>query len=511
MKENTNRALALNSLVLYVRLAIISVSGLLYTRFSLQALGISDYGLYSVIACIITFIGVVNTIMVTTSNRFIAMAIGHGDRQEACRQFNVNLVVHICIALLTIIVALPLGRWYIAHYVSYCGDMGVVRTVFNVSVVASAVSFVGVPYNGLLIAKERFFVFCATDVAMSLFKLFFTYLLIDHFGHKLIVYTLVMAFMTAFPTLVYFAYCRKAFAEITRFVFVRQWGKYVEVLRFSMAIGLGAVALIGKTQGGALIINMFFTTVMNAGLAVANSVNTILQTFANNAQKPVSPQIVKSYAMGDMERCEHLVCLASKATYLSMFFVSIPFMLVPELIFGLWLKEVPPYAVTFTRLLIVDGLIFCINAGVTDFVNATGKIRLYQIVVNSFVVASVVVGYLAIRCGMPPEYLFYVYIAFSFLVFLVRPFVLVHISDFNVKRLVLDSYVPVFATSLLFALVFFLKAWLPSIAYGVLAYAYFLVLVYVCALNRVERAWICNRLRRIMNSRAKENGNVGKQ
>ena len=54
MQENTNKSIAVNSLILYIRLAIISISGLLYTRFSLQALGISDYGLYSVIACIIT-------------------------------------------------------------------------------------------------------------------------------------------------------------------------------------------------------------------------------------------------------------------------------------------------------------------------------------------------------------------------------------------------------------------------------------------------------------------------
>lgn len=311
MQENTNKSIAVNSLILYIRLAIISISGLLYTRFSLQALGISDYGLYSVIACIITFISIINTIMVTTSNRFIAIAIGKNDEEEVCRQFNVNLVIHVIIALLTVAIALPAGHWYIMHHVSYDGDMQTVLRVFYVSIVAAAMSFVGVPYNGLLIARERFFVFCSTDVAMSLFKLFFTYLLIDHFEHKLIIYTYVMAFMTAFPTLVFFAYCRRQFAAITRFVFVREWRKYYDVLNFSIGIGIGAIATIGKAQGGALIINMFFSTTMNAGLAVANSVGSILQTFANNAQKPISPQIVKNYAAGNLDRCTSLVCLAS--------------------------------------------------------------------------------------------------------------------------------------------------------------------------------------------------------
>ena len=101
MQENTNKAIAINSLILYVRLVVISISGLLYTRFSLEALGVNDYGLYSVIACIITFISVLNTIMVTTSNRFIAIAIGLHDKQEICNQFNINLLIHIAIALLS--------------------------------------------------------------------------------------------------------------------------------------------------------------------------------------------------------------------------------------------------------------------------------------------------------------------------------------------------------------------------------------------------------------------------
>lgn len=102
MKENTNKAIVVNSLILYIRLAIISVCGLLYTRFSLQALGADDYGLFSVIACIITFASIINTIMIVTSNRYIAMAIGKGDINEACRTFNTNLVIHLFIALFTV-------------------------------------------------------------------------------------------------------------------------------------------------------------------------------------------------------------------------------------------------------------------------------------------------------------------------------------------------------------------------------------------------------------------------
>ena len=211
MKENTNKAIAINSLILYIRLAIISVCGLLYTRFSLQALGADDYGLFSVIACIITFASIINTVMIVTSNRYIAMAIGKGDINEACRTFNTNLVIHLFIALFTVLIALPIGHYYIANFVNYIGDISKAYIVFDISIIASAFSFIGVPYNGLLLAKEKFIVFCSTDVISSIVKLIFTYLLIDHFENKLVIYALITAFMTAFPTVVFWGYCRYYF------------------------------------------------------------------------------------------------------------------------------------------------------------------------------------------------------------------------------------------------------------------------------------------------------------
>lgn len=495
MQENTDKTIIINSLTLYARLAIVSVSGLLYTRFSLQALGMSDYGLYSVIASIIVFAGIANTIMVTTSNRFIAIAEGRGDREEARRQFNVNLAVHVMIAVATVTLALPLGHAYISGHVNYAGSMDVVMRVYDIAVLSSAVSFLGVPYNGLLIARERFFVFCGTDVLMSLFKLLFSWLLITHFDHKLLVYTYVMAFMTAFPTFVYMVYCRLKFPETVRLTLVGGSKRYLEVFNFSIGIGIGAVATIGKAQGGALIINMFFNTIVNAGLAVASSVSLLLQTFANNVQKPITPQIVKSYASGDMRRCMTLVCFASKATCLTMFFVSIPFLLIPETLLGLWLDQTPPDAVTFMRLIIIDTLIFTANAGVNDYVFATGRIKVYQLIISTLLVASVAVGWLALRGGMPAQTLFYVYIIFSLIVFAVRPFIIRHITGFDVLTLARRSYLPIFLVLTLF-LPYALWCRLSSdIAYVTLAYAYYLPLLYFLGLDSNERATLNGAVR----------------
>ena len=46
MQENTNKAIFLNSIILYAKLIITAIAGLLTTRFALQALGVDDFGLF---------------------------------------------------------------------------------------------------------------------------------------------------------------------------------------------------------------------------------------------------------------------------------------------------------------------------------------------------------------------------------------------------------------------------------------------------------------------------------
>ena len=123
IQENTNKAIAQNTMVLYLKLAVMAICGFLTTRFALQALGIVDYGLFSVLGSIISFMAILNTIMVSTTNRYIAVSLGKKDEKQANVQFNVCVVFHLVIALLTAIIAYPLGSWYIHTTLHYEGDI----------------------------------------------------------------------------------------------------------------------------------------------------------------------------------------------------------------------------------------------------------------------------------------------------------------------------------------------------------------------------------------------------
>lgn len=490
MKENTNKIIAFNAILLYIKLIISVVCGLFITRFTLIALGVTDFGLYSVIGSIITFVAIINTIMVSTSQRYIAVAIGKGDSEEICNQFNICRIIHVIIAIATLIIAMPLGDWYVCSYINYDGDILNARVVFAMCIVASVISFIGVPYHGLLTAKENFLVFCIPDIITHVLKLAFTYALMYTFTNKLLVYAGVMAFFTIVPTTVYAIYCGEKYSDITKYKFVRDKARYKEILGFSAWVGYGAVAWVGKNQGAALLVNLFFNTVMNTALGIANHLSSFIGQFAQSVAQPIAPQITKTFVSGDRNRCDSLLVFSTKITYLLMLVISSPFLVECEWILGLWLGQVPPYAVVFTILMVVDALIDSLNSGIKNIIFASGNIRLFQIIPSTLKFLSIIAAYFALKAGYPAYSLLYAYIIFSVFIFLANQWILKRTIGFNTWLLVKKSYLPSLLVTLLFLPVCFVKTGFHPILILSFSVIYLLIIIYATALSTNERLQI---------------------
>lgn len=96
---------------------------------------------------------------------------------------------------------------------------------------------------------------------------------------------------------------------------------------------------------------------MNTALGLAQSVNALVSTFSQSLTQPMTPQITKTYASGNMERCSKLLVMNTKIEYLAMLIISSPFFIASDWILSLWLGEDPPYASLFIVLLIIDNLV----------------------------------------------------------------------------------------------------------------------------------------------------------
>lgn len=496
MKENTNRAIVYNSIILYVRLAITTICSLLTTRFALKALGIVDYGLFSILGGIISFIAIINTIMAGTTRRFIAVAIGKNDIVDANEQFNVNLIIQISAAIIVLIIALPIGKWYIFNHINYDGSLNTAYYVFCISIIGSALSFAGVAYNGLLTAKENFLIFSLVDTISHILKLVVAILLVKNFENKLIIYAISMSFLTGGCAIIYAVYCCKKYNDITKFKFVKKWDKYKDVLNFAKWNSFGAVACVAKDQGAGIIVNVFFNTIMNAALGIANTINGFILLFSHNATNPIAPQLTKSYSAKNYVRATNLLIISNKVAYLIMYIISMPFLVETEFILKLWLGEVPPYAVLFIRLLIIERLIDSLNNGIAEIVFANGKISFYQISTNIIRLLSVVTGYFILSIGYPAYYLLCCYIVFSTLIVLFKQISLRKIKEIDSNHVLKKSLIPSIIITIFTLPIYFIDLGIHSLLSIVIKEIYLITIITIIGLSKKEKKYILDFIRK---------------
>lgn len=501
MQENTDKAMAINSAILYIRMAVTTLCSLFTTRFALQALGVDDFGLFSVVGGVISFAAVINTIMLSTTNRFIAVAIGKGDESEVNKIFNVCLVVHIAIAVITAIVAFPIGEWYINRYVNYNGPINNALMVYQLCLLGSIVSFVSVPFNGLLMAKEKFIVFSSVDIITHILKLGAAVLLLFFFEQKLMVYASTQAFLTAIPVLIYWLYCAKVYPSVVQWHFVRDTSLYKEMFQFSGWIGYGAIATIGKNQASQLFVNAFFNTAMNAALGVANTINGFITMFSHNITQPMAPQITKSYASGDLRRCNQLLVMSTKFAFLSMLLMASPFFSDIDWILTVWLGTVPEFASLFAKLLVLDALISTFNAGIANVVFAHGKIAFFQLTVHTSKLIAIIVSFLTLKTGAAVHYIFYVYIAFSVINVVFIQIALHKVGGFSFWKLARDSYLPSLMVSVLYFPILMVPMDIHPFLHMLIVLAYLSIIVFFFGFKKTERQYLFSALR---NSRIRK-------
>ena len=428
--------------------------------------------------------------MVSTSNRYIAIAIGKNDIQEANKIFNICLRIHSKIALFTAIIAYPIGIWYILNILNYDGNIQNAIYIYIISISASILTFITIPYHGLLTAKERFWVFCAPSVISHIARLIFAYILVFYFENKILVYSIFTAITTVYPCIIYVIYCRKNFKEIVTLKKVKDIEKTKEIISFSGWVGYGAIAYVGRNQGAAIIVNAFFNTVMNTAFGIANSINAIIGMFARTITQPIEPQITKSYVADNKERCENLLIMSTKLTYILVLIIACPFFLECEWILSLWLGKVPPYATTFTILIIIDALVESLNSGIKSIIYASGNIKLFQIIPSTIKLIAIFVAYIFLDAGYASYSLLYVYIFSSSIIVIVNQWILHKSFQYNFKKQLLKSYLPSILITILFLPIVFIKLNYHPLINITIGFVYLFTLTLLIGITAKERKYI---------------------
>ena len=444
--SSANKRIAKNTLVLYVRMLFTMGISLFTSRVILQTLGVEDYGISSVVGGVISMFTFINAAMVSSTQRYLNFELVRGDANQLRSVFSTSLQIHALIALAIIVLSETVGLWFLNEkLVIPEARMTAAMWVYQCSILSCAVSIMSTPYNAVIVAHEKMSAFAYISILDVSLKLLVVYLLVVLPFDKLIILAILNLLVQLFIRYIYTIYCHRHFPE-SYFQFRFNKTLFKEMFGFAGWSFWGNLAAILYTQGLNMMLNIFFGPIVNAARGIAVQVQSAVQQFVGGFQTALNPQITKNYASNNLPQMHSLMFRSARFSFLLLFFLSLPVLMETNFILTLWLKTVPDDAVIFTQIMICISLIYttanpCIIAN-----QATGKVKIYQMVVGGILLMILPISYVVLKLGAPAYSVFIVHFCIESLAQFSRMYMLRKLIHLPLWQYMKNIYIPIVST-----------------------------------------------------------------
>lgn len=404
---SNNKRIAKNTMYLYFRMMLIMGVTLYTSRVVLRVLGFEDYGLYNVVGGIVTMFTFLNGSLGAATSRYITFELGKKDFERLNKIFNTAMVIHITIALLIVLLTETVGLWFFYEKMTIPQDrLDAAFWVYQISIISCVFSLTQVPYNATIIAYEDMKIYAYVGIIEVLLKLGVVFLLVISPIDKLVFYAVTLCLIQVGVMLFYRFYCNKHYQSCQIRVF-KDKALFKEMLSYGGFDLIGNLSVLAQGQGLNILLNIFFGPTVNAARGIAYQVQGAVTQFSNNFITAVRPQIIKSYAEGNLGGMMKLVKQSSCFSFYLMWMITLPVCLEADYLLKLWLGKYPEHTVNFLILILILCLIQTVKTPRTTIFHATGNIRLCNIIVGTILCLAFPLAYIALKTGGSPEMVFW--------------------------------------------------------------------------------------------------------
>ncbi|GAA4142016.1 oligosaccharide flippase family protein [Sphingobacterium kyonggiense] len=411
MMSSSNRIFK-NTMFLYVQMIIGVIIGLYTSRVILNVLGVNDFGLFNVVAGVVTMFGIINSAMTSSTSRFLTFEIGKGNEKELRSIFSNSLSIHLFIAILIVIISIGFGPWFIKNQMQIdINRIDAAEFVFYTMLASLFINIAFVPYGSAIIAHEKMSIFAVFSIIDSILKLIIVFLIEILPYDKLKGYGMLLLISQIIIQSLYVFYCLFNIPEsrITPKYDKNQFNKLLNFAGWSL-FGDGAVLLY--TQGVNILLNIFFGTTVNAARGITVQVQGMVMRLVGGFQTALNPQITKSYATNDLKFMHKLIFSSSKFSFYLLLIITIPLFIETEYLLKIWLGNIPVHTVSFIRFMLGISLLDSLANPLVFAAKATGKIKLYQSILGTILLLILPTSYVFLKFGYPPETVYLIHLVF---------------------------------------------------------------------------------------------------
>lgn len=451
-----NQLILNNTLALYIRLLLTLFISLYSTRILLENLGVNDFGLYGTVAGVIALISFLQTALSNATNRFLNIEIAKGTISHIQNIFSTSLFLHIMIAGFICILIEIVGGWALNSYINFPLDKIEIATqVFHLSMMSLFVLVVTIPFEAMLMAKEKFGIYALISVIDVILKLILAYILIFFTNDRLLYYAIGVFLIVFLIRLAYMMYVSLNFVE-ARVKFIIDKGFLKKIINFIGWDLYGNFSVVLRLHGTTLLMNNFFGLIMVASIQVSNQITAALHSLSNNLLLAVKPQLMKSYAENDLNRTNELIIFSSKYAYYLMLIFCAPIISNMEYILGIWLVSPPEHTKVIAIFMLITSLIGVIFNPIIMLIHATGNVKKISFLTGTLILLSVPVIYFLFKFGFEYYYAYIVFTVNSLLIGFLNLWIAKNlVADFKVSQFVRDVLVNLIVTTFVVYLIFY--------------------------------------------------------
>lgn len=488
-----NKRIAKNTLILYCRMLLTVGISFYTTRLVMTYLGVSDFGLYSIVGGVTSMMYMITTSISGGIGRFLTFQLGTGDNDTLRKVFSTSVIILLIFSLLVIIAGETIGVWFVNNKLNVdAGRISAANWVYQFTLIAFILEFLSIPYNASIISHERMRAFAFVMILDVLMRFIIAIAIAYAPFDTLVYYAFLMCINQIILRIVYYVYCKRNFYECS---FTLSFDKQIfkNILGYSSWAIMTTIICMFASTGVSLLLNIYYGTMVNAAQNISGQINSQVGAFANNFGKALSPQITKSYAANNLDRTLYLVYTGAKFSFLLLFFPILPILFEVDFVLSIWLKVVPPYATFFVVLALINSLFSNLLGTPYILTTATGDIRRNELFVGLGYLIPFPLCYLMFELGCPPYYITFATLAALLLSFYPRLTASRKYTGISFRKYLTNVLTPLFIIILLSISIMLIPHYLMHPSWGrltlsgilsVLSIAFF---AYVFALNRNER------------------------
>ena len=495
MVISDNKSIAKNTVLLYFRMILLMAVTLYTSRVILATLGVEDYGIYNLIGGFITVFSFISASLVSSIQRYFNVALGQGDEHKFKHIYSMSINMFAVFSIFLLVIGETLGVWFIATQLNIpAGRETAAMWVYQFSLITLVVNLFRTPDNAAIIAYERMEFYAYLSIGEALLKLGIVFTLQLFRGDKLIIYVFLYFITTLIINVAYKLYCNHNFATCK---YIRIWDKGLlkELVSFSAWNLLNSGTHTVTNQGINFFINEYYSVSLNAAQGIAAQVYNAVNLFLTNFQVAFKPQLIKTYAAGEMESHYSLLSRTAKFSFYLMLIVVVPLSFNINPILSTWLVHVPVYTEYFIIYILMAYLTDAICAPLQTSIYANGNIKGLQISSSILYLIQLLACFFLLKSRILP----YISAVITFIVhalfvvlslYYANKICDVHIGRFLKSVLLPSSLVLVLSLTIPYIVHFYASSFLMAILLCVVDVLWVVLIIFFVGLDKTEKQLI---------------------